>query len=63
VRKKKNSPFGSSGRDLVYPDLLAYLLTGKRACEYTEASTSQFLNPNTKQIEASLLEAAVCRLL
>lgn len=43
---------------LFIPDMLTYLLTGNKVCEYTEASTSQFLNPKTRQIEASLLEAA-----
>lgn len=43
---------------LFMPDLLSYLLTGNRVCEYTDASTSQLLNPVTKQFEASLLAAA-----
>lgn len=43
---------------LFMPDLLSYLLTGNRVCEYTDASTSQLLNPVTKQFEASLLTAA-----
>jgi len=37
---------------------LSYLLTGNRVCEYTDASTSQLLNPVTRQFEVSLLEAA-----
>jgi len=40
------------------PDALAYLLTGNKVVEYTIASTSQILNPRTKQFEAQLLEAA-----
>ena len=40
------------------PDLLSYLLTGKKVCEYTDASTSGLLNPATKEFEVSLLEAA-----
>mgnify|MGYP003596987963 FL=1 len=40
------------------PDLLSYLLTGVRVCEYTDASTSQILNPRTKTFEKKLLEAA-----
>jgi rhamnulokinase len=43
---------------LFIPDLLSYLLTGKRVCEYTDASTSQILNPVTKEFEKGLLEAA-----
>jgi rhamnulokinase len=38
------------------PDALSYLLTGEKVCEYTILSTSQLLNPTTKQIEKSLLE-------
>jgi rhamnulokinase len=33
------------------------LLTGEKICEYTIASTSQLLNPHTKQIERGLLDA------
>jgi rhamnulokinase len=36
---------------------LTYLLTGEKICEYTIASTSQLLNPHTKQIERGLLDA------
>lgn len=39
------------------PDALSYLLTGKKVCEYTIASTSQLLNPRTKKFEAKLFEA------
>lgn len=43
---------------LFMPDALAYLLTGNKVVEYTIASTSQILNPRTKQFENQLLEAA-----
>jgi len=39
------------------PDALSYLLTGKKICEYTIASTSQLLNPKTKKFEGELFEA------
>ena len=39
------------------PDALSYLLTGKMITEYTIASTSQMINPYTKEFETSLLEA------
>ncbi len=39
------------------PDLISYLLTGVEVCEYTDASTSQILNPVTGCFEPSLLEA------
>lgn len=34
---------------LFMPDLFAYLFTGNKNCEYTIASTSQMLNPVTKE--------------
>lgn len=38
------------------PDAFTYLLTGKRVTEYTIASTSQILNPRTKELEQRLLD-------
>ncbi len=43
---------------LFMPDALAYMLTGEKVCEYTISSTSQILNPRTKDFEKELLEAA-----
>ena len=42
---------------LFVPDLLAYLLTGEMACEYTIASTSQLLDAERRSFDPSLLEA------
>ncbi len=57
--RRENSSALSAARSILFmPDALSYLLTGKKVCEYTIASTSQFLNPKTKKIEAGLLEAA-----
>lgn len=41
---------------LMMPDYLHYLLTGKKASEYTEATTSQLLNPYTKDWDYELIE-------
>ncbi len=41
---------------LFIPDLMAYFLTGKKRTEMTIASTSNFLNPHTKQIDRELLD-------
>ena len=41
---------------LFMPDLFAYLLTGKMRAEETIASTSNFLNPYTKEFHKDLLE-------
>lgn len=42
---------------LFMPDALSYLLTGKMVTEYTISSTSQMINPYTKQFDYSLLQA------
>ncbi len=52
------SAFEAADKILFMPDALSYLLTGKMVCEYTIASTSQMLNPKTKQFEKKLLDAA-----
>lgn len=56
--KEDFAPLRNADAILFIPDLLSYLLTGNKVCEYTDASTSQLLNPVTKQFESSLLEAA-----
>ena len=42
---------------LFIPDALIYMLTGKAICEYTVASTSQMLNPNTGDLDEDILKA------
>ena len=42
---------------LFTPDALIYMLTAKALCEYTIASTSQMLNPNTGDLDAELLRS------
>ena len=44
-------------RILFMPDLLSYLLTRGKVCEYTIASTSGLMNPRTQQFEPSLMDA------
>jgi rhamnulokinase len=41
---------------LFMPDLLSYMLTGNKVCEYTDASTSGMMNQYTRKFEKSLLE-------
>jgi len=56
--KCENNSSLKAAKDILFmPDALSYLLTGKKVCEYTIASTSQFLNPRTKKIEPELFEA------
>ncbi len=40
---------------LFMPDLMAYFLTGKKVAEYTIASTSQMINPFTKEWDKDLI--------
>lgn len=55
--KCENSSALNAAKDVLFmPDALSYLLTGKKVCEYTIASTSQLLNPRTKNFEAKLFE-------
>ena len=42
---------------LFMPDLLAYLLTRGKVCEYTIATTSGLMNPKTQRFEPSLMDA------
>ncbi len=57
AKRDEFSPLQQADKILFMPDLLGYMLTGKQVCEYTDASTSQILNPETRQFEPSLLEA------
>ena len=41
---------------LLLPDLINYFLTGKKYAEYTNATTTQFLNAETKDWEFGILE-------
>ncbi|MBD5356146.1 MAG: rhamnulokinase [Bacteroides sp.] len=45
----------SADKILFIPDALAYMLTGNAVTEYTVASTSQMLNPNTGDLDVTLL--------
>ena len=54
---RRNSPetLANADKILFIPDALAYMLTGKAVTEYTVASTSQILNPNTGDLDMDLL--------
>ncbi|NDW09002.1 rhamnulokinase family protein [Dysgonomonas sp. 520] len=55
--KKENSSALKAATDILFmPDALSYLLTNKKVCEYTIASTAQLINPHSKKIENKLLE-------
>lgn len=56
--KNENSMVLKNASNILFiPDALSYFLTQKKVCEYTILSTSQFLNPKTKNVEKLLLES------
>ena len=58
ANKEKYAPLKQADKILFMPDLISYMLTGNAVCEYTIASTSQFMDPNMKKVDADLLKAA-----
>lgn len=56
MKRDQSSVLAAAKQALFMPDALSYMLTGKKVTEYTIASTSQILNPRTKEMEAQLLE-------
>ena len=57
MRKNNDTALEHAEKILFVPDALSYMLTGKMVCEYTIASTSQILDPKTKQLDAKLLQS------
>ncbi len=55
MRREQNSALQHAKRILFVPDALSWMLTGNEVCEYTIASTSQLLDPRTKQLDERLL--------
>jgi rhamnulokinase len=56
ARRRDGSTALAAARHILFmPDALGYMLTGKMACEYTIASTSQILDPRTKTMDSELL--------
>ena len=54
--KEGFAPLKHAESILFMPDLLSYMLTGNKVCEYTDASTSGMMNQYTREFEKSLLE-------
>ncbi len=55
--KQEGDPTLDIAQDLLFmPDLLAYLLTGAKGTEYTIASTSEMINPYTRDWDRELLD-------
>jgi rhamnulokinase len=55
MKCEQNSAFLHAKKILFVPDALSWMLTGNEVCEYTIASTSQLLDPRTKQLDERLL--------
>ena len=55
MKREGNSAFRAASKILFIPDALSWMLTGNEVCEYTIASTSQLLDPRTKQLDERLL--------
>jgi rhamnulokinase len=50
------SPLDSARRFVMIPDLFNYWLSGEVLCEYTDASTTQLINPRTRTWAADLMD-------
>lgn len=61
MRELGNSALKNAKKILFMPDALSYVLTGKAVCEYTIASTSEILNPETGDLDETLLESVGLR--
>ena len=55
MRRENNTAMNNAAKILFVPDALSWMLTGQMVCEYTIASTSQLLDPRTKQLDERLL--------
>jgi len=57
MKQEQNTAFRNAAKILFIPDALSWMLTGKEVCEYTIASTSQLLDPRTKELDERLLQS------
>lgn len=55
-KKRKEGLFSQAKTMLMIPDYLHYLLSGKKATEYTNATTTQLVSPITKNWDWELIE-------
>ena len=56
VKVKKPEIWEKTESILMIPDYFNYLLTGRKATEYTNATTTQLVSPDTKDWDTELLE-------
>ncbi len=57
MKLNDDSALKNAKKILFVPDALSYMLTGEAVCEYTIVSTSELLDPRTKDIDPTLLKA------
>ena len=57
IKRNGSTALENADKILFIPDALIYMLTGKAICEYTVASTSQMLNPETGDLDLEILKA------
>ena len=57
MRKAGNTAMKNCKKILFVPDALSWMLTGEAVCEYTIASTSQMLDPQTGDLSEKLIES------
>lgn len=57
MRRGGDTQLQAAHRFLMMPDLLHYFLTGRQACEFTNATTTQFYDPRQRRWATDLLEA------
>lgn len=57
IKRNGSTALANADKILFIPDALIYMLTGKAICEYTVASTSQMLNPETGDLDLEILKA------
>lgn len=61
MRRGGDSALKNARKLLFVPDALSWMLTGEAVCEYTIASTSQLLNPVSKDLAPLLLDSVGLR--
>ena len=57
MRQQGDSALQHARRILFMPDAISYMLTGEAVCEYTIASTSQLIDPHTRDFDERLLKS------
>ncbi len=56
LKEKKQDDLAKAESLLLVPDYLHFLLSGEKRTEYTNATTTQLINPTTKQWDFELIE-------